>query len=89
VIPTVLPQLVANNGSSALRAAIADPARYAFEPKVDGVRGLGVFDAGTIETRNRRGEKRGWVRGDAFEAGLRRLAAKLPILWMGRSSTAS
>jgi len=32
--------LVAGNGVSALRAAIADPLRYACEPKVDGVRGL-------------------------------------------------
>jgi hypothetical protein len=38
VIPSVLPMLVANIGTAALRAAIADPERYACEPKVDGVR---------------------------------------------------
>src|ERR1044071_7073336 len=35
------------------------------------------------EMRNRRGEKRDWLRGDAFEAGLRRLADRLPNLWKG------
>ena len=83
MIPTVLPQLVANNGSLVLRAAIADPDRYACEPKVDGVRGLIVFDGGTIETRNRQGQRRDWLRRDAFQTGLRRLADKLPILWDG------
>jgi hypothetical protein len=40
----------------ALQAAIADPERFAVEPKVDSVRGLGVFDSdGKLETRNRRG----------------------------------
>jgi ATP-dependent DNA ligase len=68
----------------ALRRAIADPDRYACEPKVDGVRGLVIYGPeDTIETRNRRGERRDWLRGDAFEAGLRRLAAKLPSLWDG------
>lgn len=42
-----------------------------------------AFDDGAIETRNRRGERRDWLRGDAFEAGLRRLANRLPILWHG------
>ena len=37
MIPTVLPQLVTNNGPLVLRAAIAYPDRYACEPKVDGV----------------------------------------------------
>jgi ATP-dependent DNA ligase len=37
----------------------------------------------SIETRNRRGERRDWLRGDAFEWGLRRLADRLPILWHG------
>lgn len=56
---TVLPQLVANNGAHALRAAIADPDRYACEPKVDGVRGLIVYQRdGTVETRNRTGIRR-------------------------------
>jgi hypothetical protein len=36
----LLPQLVANDGLRTLRAAIADPNRWAIEPKVDGVRGL-------------------------------------------------
>jgi ATP-dependent DNA ligase len=33
--------------------------------------------------RNRRGEKRDWLRGDGFEAGPRRLANRLPNLWEG------
>jgi len=36
----VLPQLVGNRGIEGLKLAIADPDRYAIEPKVDGVRGL-------------------------------------------------
>ena len=36
-----------------------------------------------LETRNRRRIARDWLRGDAFEAGLRRLADRLPILWHG------
>lgn len=83
MVPAVIQQLVANDAARALRRAIADPDRYACEPKVDGVRGLVVFDDGALETRNRRGVKRDWLRGDAFEAGLRRLAAYLPILWRG------
>jgi bifunctional non-homologous end joining protein LigD len=79
----VLPQLVANNGTMALRAAIIDPDRYACEPKVDGVRGLLVYRDGVVEMRNRRGERRDWLRGDDFERGLRRLADALPILWDG------
>jgi ATP-dependent DNA ligase len=83
-ISAVLPQLVANDGILALRAAIADPERFAVEPKVDGVRGLVVFDGdGKLETRNRRGIRRDWLRGDAFEDGLRRLGEVLPILWRG------
>jgi ATP-dependent DNA ligase len=82
--PSVIPQLVANNGVRALQAAIAEPERYACEPKVDGVRGLIVYQSdGSIETRNRRGERRDWLRRDGFEAGLRRLANRLPILWHG------
>jgi ATP-dependent DNA ligase len=84
MIPSVTPQLVSNNGVRALRAAIAEPHRYACEPKVDGVRGLVVYQPdGSIETRNRRGERRDWLRGDAFEGGLSRLANCLPILWHG------
>lgn len=78
------PQLVANNGLRALHAAIAEPERFACEPKVDGVRGLVVYQpGGSIETRNRRGQRRDWLRRDAFEGGLRRLANRLPILWQG------
>jgi ATP-dependent DNA ligase len=84
VVPAVVPQLVANDGARALRQAIADPDRFACEPKVDGVRGLVVYGPErTIETRNRRGERRDWLRGDEFEAGLRRLAQRLPNVWQG------
>lgn len=31
----VLPQLVANDGLRAIRAAIAEPSRFAIEPKID------------------------------------------------------
>lgn len=83
-IPPILPQLVAGDGLRALRAAIADPDGWAVEPKVDGVRGLVVFQPdGSLETRNRRGIRRDWLRGDGFEAGLRRLGEVLPLLWRG------
>ncbi len=78
MLPAVVPMLVANNGTAALRAAIADPERYACEPKVDGVRGLVVYGPDeTLETRNRHGVRRDWLRGDGFEAGLRRLGHRL------------
>jgi hypothetical protein len=83
VLPAIVPQLVANNGTAALRAAIADPLRYGCEPKVDGVRGLVAYFDGVAQTRNRRGERRDRLRGDDFEPGLRRLAVRLPILWEG------
>jgi len=84
VLPTILPHLVANNGVAALTLAIADPQRYVVEPKVDGVRGLVAFTPElVVETRNRHGVRRDWLRGDAFEAGVRRLAARLPLLWEG------
>jgi ATP-dependent DNA ligase len=84
MVPSVTPQLVANNGLRALRLAINDPERFACEPKVDGVRGLVVYQPdGTIQTHNRSGIRRDWLRGDRFEAGLRRLADRLPILWRG------
>jgi ATP-dependent DNA ligase len=84
MIPTVVPQLVANDGARALRQAIADPDRFACEPKVDGVRGLVIYQPGrSVEMRNRRGERRDWLRGDAFETGLRRLGDRLPNLWRG------
>jgi bifunctional non-homologous end joining protein LigD len=84
VVPAVVPQLVANDGDRALRQAIADPERFACEPKVDGVRGLVVYQPERVlEMRNRRGERCDWLRGDGFEAGLRRLAERLPNLWQG------
>jgi ATP-dependent DNA ligase len=84
VLPAVVPQLVANDAPRALRRAIADPERFACEPKVDGVRGLVVYGTEhTVETRNRRGERRDWLRGNEFEMGLRRLANRLPNLWEG------
>src|SRR5687767_10620608 len=84
MVPDLLPQLLANNGVEAMRAAIADPERYAIEPRVDGVRGLIVFQpAGTIEARNRSGERRDWFRHRPFLAGLRAFASRLPILWEG------
>ncbi len=68
----------------ALRAAIAQPERWAIEPKVDGVRGLVVFTPEhVVETRNRRGERRDWQRHPGFARGLRRLPTRLPILWDG------
>ena len=84
MVPTVTPHLVGNTGLRALHAAIAEPDRFICEPKVDGVRGLISFGPdGQLETRNRRGIRRDWLRGDAFEAGVRRLAGRLPILWHG------
>jgi ATP-dependent DNA ligase len=84
VLPAVVPQLVANDGSRTLRRAIADPERFACEPKVDGVGGLVIYGPEhTIEARNRRGERRDWLRGDGFEAGLRRLGQRLPNIWTG------
>ena len=80
----VLPQLVANDGRRGLLAAIRHPERYAIEPKIDGVRGLILFRPdGVLETRNRSGRVRDWQRHRPFAAGLRRLAARLPILWDG------
>jgi hypothetical protein len=84
VLPEVVPQLVADDGTRALRQAIADPDRFACEPKVDGVRGLVVYQPGGIlEIRNRKGEGRDWLRGDSFETGLRRLGGRLPNVWDG------
>jgi hypothetical protein len=84
MLPAVVPQLVANDGTRALRHAIADPDRVACEPKVDGVRGLVVYQSGGIlEMRNRKGEGRDWLWGDSFETGLRRLGGRLPNVWDG------
>jgi hypothetical protein len=43
MVPTLTPQLVANNGLRALRLAISKPKRFACEPEVDAVRGLAVY----------------------------------------------
>jgi hypothetical protein len=64
--------------------AIAEPERYAIEPKVDGVRGLIVYRPDSrIEARNRSGRSRDWFRHRPFAAGVRGLAERLPILWDG------
>lgn len=75
MIPVVLPQLLANDAARAMRAAIADPDRYACEPKVDGVRGLPMLDGEPLAMHNRSGARRDWLRADAFEMGLRRLTS--------------
>ena len=82
-LPTVIPQLLAAGGLRPLHAAIAEPTRFAMEAKVDGVRGLVVFDGGRIETRNRRGERRHWLHGQPLEVALRRLGRRLPLLHDG------
>jgi bifunctional non-homologous end joining protein LigD len=66
-----------------LCAAIVDPERWAIEPKVDWVRGLVIFEGGQIDTRNRRGELRQWLRPGPLETALRRLSQRLPILDRG------
>lgn len=77
----IAPQLVGNNGLDALRAAIAEPERYAIEPKVDGVRGLVAFDGDRIMIRNRKGHMRErWLACQPFRHGLERLGAVLPIV---------
>jgi bifunctional non-homologous end joining protein LigD len=76
--------LVGGNGVAALQAAISDPARFAIEPKVDGVRGLIVYHPdGASEARNRRGERREWFRDPAFRDELDGLARRLPPLRRG------
>ena len=80
----VVPQLVGSAGLKPLHAAIAEPLRYAIEPKVDGIRGLIVYQPdGTLETRNRRGEVRGWLRDQPLAPEFRRLGRRLPILHDG------
>jgi hypothetical protein len=50
----------------------------------DGVRGLVVYHpARIIELRNRRGEKREWLGGDAFAVGFPLVADRLPSLSEG------
>jgi hypothetical protein len=63
LIPELVPQLVRNDGIRALHAAIADPDAWAMEPKVDGVRGLLVFDGERLERATGRPQAR-LVRGD-------------------------
>jgi hypothetical protein len=73
-VPFVLPQLVPNMASSRCRQRSSIPSGSRLSRKSTGVRGLVVFDSdGTLQTRNRRGIRRDWLRGDAFEQGLRRL----------------
>jgi hypothetical protein len=73
-----------------LRQAIADPDRFACEPKVDGVRGLVVYHPERVlEMRNRLGEKRDWRRGDAFEAGSDALRIDFQTCGKGPSWTVS
>lgn len=83
MVPELAPQLVGNDGLRAMKAAIAQPDAWVLEPKVDGVRGLLVFDSDRLELRNRQGVRRDWLRGDEFEGGLRRLGEGLPILFRG------
>jgi len=84
IVPRVEPQLVANIGLRALDAAIAEPDRWAIEPKVAGVRGLIVYQPdGSLEARNRRGQVRDWFRHRPFRDGLLALADRLPIIWQG------
>jgi bifunctional non-homologous end joining protein LigD len=80
----VVPQLLASDGRRVLRAAIAEPSRYAFERKVDGVRGLVVFGPeGHLEARNRHGQSRAWLRDQPLHRTLLRLGRGLPILHEG------
>jgi bifunctional non-homologous end joining protein LigD len=80
----VLPQLVANPGLGVLADVAREPDRWAIEPKVDGIRCLVAYlPDETIETRNRQGERRDWLRHPSFAAGVRRLADRLPVLWRG------
>ena len=82
--PDLLPQLVGNNGLRTLEAAIAEPERFAIEPKVDGVRGLVCYlPDRTIEARNRGGQKREWFRHEPIRRGVRALAERLPLLCDG------
>jgi hypothetical protein len=84
VLIAFLPQLLGNDGVRVLRAAIADPGRYAIEPKVDGVRGLvSLLPDRVIEVRNRRGEKRDWFRRSPLRDGFYRLGQQLPLVWDG------
>jgi ATP-dependent DNA ligase len=60
--PAVIPQLVANDGTRAMRAAIADPERFSCEPKVDGVRGLEGIVLKDRTSTYRDGSRAGWTK---------------------------
>jgi ATP-dependent DNA ligase len=67
-----------------MRRAIADPARFAIEPKVDGVRGIvSLLPGGLVEVRNRRGKIRDWFRRSSLPDAFRLLGARVPLLWDG------
>jgi bifunctional non-homologous end joining protein LigD len=67
-----------------MERAIADPASYAIEPKVDGVRGLvSLLPGGVIEVRNRQGRVRDWFRRSPLPDAFRRLGARVPLAWDG------
>jgi hypothetical protein len=68
LVPSATPQLVRNTGLRSLRAAIAEPHRFACEPKVDGVRGPIVYGpGGTLETR--KVKDRSWYEREAWRFG--------------------
>jgi ATP-dependent DNA ligase len=80
----VIPQLCSAAGLKPLRAAVAEPTRYAIEPKVDGVRGLIVYEpSGVLTARNRQGQQRQWLHDQPLARELRRLGRRLPILHDG------
>jgi hypothetical protein len=83
VVPSLVPQLVGNDGIRALRAAIADPERWALEPKVDGVRGLLVFDDGRLELATGTASAATGFAAMRSRTACAALAALLPILWRG------
>jgi hypothetical protein len=80
----LVPQLVGNDGVRAMRRAIAEPGRFAFEPKVDGVRGMvSLLPGGLIEVRNRQGKVRDWFRRSPLPAAFGHLGALVPLVWEG------
>src|SRR5690349_251118 len=84
MLPVIAPQLVASDGLGALRAAIADPERYALEPKVDGVRALVTFDGKRLEVRGRKGLlRRSWLACLELRRSLDALSDAVPMLREG------
>jgi ATP-dependent DNA ligase len=85
VLPAdLLPQLVGNDGVRTMRRAIAEPERFAIEPKVDGVRGMvSLLPGGVIEVRNRQGKVRDWFQRSPLPLAFRALGAKVPLVWDG------